>query len=622
MDWKCFKFKQRRAGKFGIYKSLNISKFAVKRQEVENQKEEISTELNSIDNIRKEVDNFDNNKLSMNELIERISLLSKNENPYNVSKEIEEIKSIFYIKIQVENKNNLQAESSESQEENIKKELHPLETKFKDTFNAYRKIKAEFRKNKEAEEKKNLKIKKQIIEDIDTLSKEEESIKITFEKFRELQKKWKNTGYVPIAENNHIWQSYHHHVELFYDFIKLNNDLRDLDFKRNLAEKKEICKKAESLLEEESFDKSHKNLQELHEHWKNIGPVERDQRETIWERFQTISRKINKRRNDYFVERKKEDTIKTKAKRIIAKEINSLASKEIISHNKWQEATSKCKELELKWKNLGHLNKKSNKIAWKELRDALNNFYNNKNNFYKEKKKKSKQSLENKLILCKKAEDLQYSTNWKVTTKELIKLQEEWKNSDFSPDKKSNDIWKRFRTACDTFFESKKQYYKKIEKTKKIARKEREALFTELKELEVSTETEKEINRLKEFNLRWSKLATNTSVHTDINLQFIKLLNTKFEKIGLNKKELLSEQFKNKLNSFKGNKEAINNEKESIRIKITVLKKEITQYENNMSFFTDSKATKKLLKKTQNKIDDAKADIQDLKDKIQLLNKV
>ena len=622
MDWKCFTYKQRRAGKFGIYKSLNISKFASKNREVEKQKEEISTEINHLDNIRKEVANIDNNTISMNELIGRISLLSKNENPYNVSKEIEEIKSIFYIKIKAENKEALQAEASESKEKNIKEKLHPLENKFKDAFNAYRKIKADFRKNKETEEKKNLKIKRQIIEDIDTLSKEEESIKITFEKFRELQKKWKNTGYVPIAENNHTWQSYHHHVELFYDFIKLNNDLRDLDFKRNLAEKKEICKKAESLLEEESLDKAHKNLQELHEHWKNLGPVEREEREAIWERFQLISRKINKRRNEYFLERKKEDSIKLKEKNKISKAIKSIAFEEITSHNQWQQATDKCKELEKKWRTLGHLNRTSNKIAWKELRDALNNFYNSKNKFYKEKKNKSKRSLENKLILCKKAEELQYSTNWKETTKKLIKIQEEWKNYDFSPAKQSNEIWKRFRRACDTFFESMKEYHKEIEKTKDIKKKEREALFTELKELKVSNKSEKEIKILQEFNLKWIKLEPNSSNKTDINTQFLKLLNAKFEKLGLNKKELASEQYKNKLNSLKGNKKAINSEKESIRIKIAFLKKEITQYENNMSFFTDSKATQTLLKQAQTKIDNAKADIEDLKEKVQLLNKV
>ena len=170
----------------------------------------------------------------MDQLIARISLLSENDNPYTVSKEIEEIKSIFYIKLKLEKEEKTTPKAIEEQKENTKKASHPLEVKFKAVLSAYRKIKSKFRKHKEKEEKINLKTKRQIIEDIDALSKEEESIKITFEKFRALQEKWKNTGHVPLTKNNHLWQSYHHHVELFYDFIKLNNDLRDLDFKRNL----------------------------------------------------------------------------------------------------------------------------------------------------------------------------------------------------------------------------------------------------------------------------------------------------------------------------------------------------------------------------------------------------
>ena len=221
----------------------------------------------------------DNNLLSMESLIEKVALLSKNQDPYKVSKEIEEIKSIFYIRLNATKKE----KEKNTEGESIKTEIDPLELKFKDIIHTYRKNKYEFRKNKEYEEKKNLKIKKQIIEEINKLSKEEESLKVTFEKFRSLQKRWRETGHVPITESNHIWQSYHHHIEIFYDFIKINNDLRDLDFKRNLEEKNEICRKANILLEEESINIAHTKLQELHEHWRNVGPVERSLREKTWE---------------------------------------------------------------------------------------------------------------------------------------------------------------------------------------------------------------------------------------------------------------------------------------------------------------------------------------------------
>ena len=225
---------------------------------------------------------IDNNSLSMDRLIKRIGVLAKDENPYNVSKEIEEIKSIFYIKLKLEKEKKQIIEKNE--EEIIEKQNndeHHIEEKFKSIFKTYQKSKSDFRKNKEKEEEKNLKTKKQIIEDIDELSKEEESLKVTFEKFRTLQEKWRNTGHVPITQSNHIWQTYHHHVELFYDFIKINKDLRDLDFKRNLEEKKAICDRAAALLKESSINKAHEYLQDLHEHWRNVGPVERKEREPI-----------------------------------------------------------------------------------------------------------------------------------------------------------------------------------------------------------------------------------------------------------------------------------------------------------------------------------------------------
>jgi hypothetical protein len=588
---------------------------------VKQKEEEKSTQESVIDTSLEQVTTIDKNTLSMEELIAKVSLLTKNDNPYTASKEIEEIKSIFYIKLKLEQKENTTPEETEEQEENIKKELHPLEVKFKAVFGAYRKIKSDFRKTKEKEEENNLKTKKQIIENIDALAKEEESIKITFEKFRTLQEKWKNTGHVPLSENNHLWQSYHHHVELFYDFIKLNNDLRDLDFKRNLQEKTEICKKATALLKEKSVDKAHNNLQELHEHWKNVGPVERDQREPLWEKFQEVSRIINKNRNDHFIERKKQDAKKLEEKNKICTEIDNLTAEKGASYKQWQEATNKCNELESKWKSLAGLNKEDNKIAWKKLRDSLTKFYNTKNEFYKQKKERSNRIIENKLAICEKAESLQNSTDWQTAGKEFIKLQEEWKNSEFSPSSKSNEIWKRFRTACDTFFKARKVHYKKIEKEEEIAFKEKESLIKELDLFKASSDSKEDIERLKEFSLKWKNIGHIARDKMDINDTFFNLVNAKFKELGLNKKTLATEQYKNKVSSLKGDSKAINGEQQFLREKIDSLKKEISQYENNISFFGSGKATQPLLQQAQKQIENVKADIEDLKQKIQLLNK-
>ena len=567
---------------------------------------------------------IDNNTLSINEIITKIGVLSKNENPYQVSKEIEDLKSIFYVKLKEENQQKILSKDlhdDKDKEEIPKEELHPLEIKFKAVFNTYRKIKAEFRNKKEKEEKQNLKTKRQIIEDIDTLSKEQESIKVTFEKFKVLQQKWKNTGHVPITANNDLWQSYHHHIELFYDFIKLNNDLRDLDFQRNLEEKTTICEKAESLLKEKSINKAHNKLQELHEHWRNVGPVEKKQRESIWKRFQKISKVINKKRNNYFLEKKEKDLIRLEEKKIISTKISLLASEKKTTHNEWQEASNECHKLKEEWKSLGGLNKEYNKLAWKKFRESLTNFYETKKAFYKQKKEISKQNLKKKLVICERAEKIKNSTDWKETTKKLINLQNEWEKTGFTSTKKSNEIWKRFRTACDTFFKAKKSYYKNVEKKQEEAYKEKEKLIKQLKTFKTSSNSKKDIEKLHNFNSKWEKIGYVPKNKININDEFLELLNIKFTELGLNKKELEKEQYKNKISSIRGNTKAIDSEQKSIKNKIEHLQKEIIQYENNIEFFGSGKATKPLLDQAYKKINNVKSDIENLKQKIELLNK-
>ena len=559
----------------------------------------------------------DNNLLSMESLIEKVALLSKNQDPYKVSKEIEEIKSIFYIRLNATKKE----KEKNTEGESIKTEIDPLELKFKDIIHTYRKNKYEFRKNKEYEEKKNLKIKKQIIEEINKLSKEEESLKVTFEKFRSLQKRWRETGYVPITESNHIWQSYHHHIEIFYDFIKINNDLRDLDFKRNLEEKNEICRKANILLEEESINIAHTKLQELHEHWRNVGPVERSLREKTWEKFQEISKSINKKRNEYFVEKKNQDLKRLKKKNKISSEIIALISKDINSHYKWQEATKKCDELHLKWKSLGRLRKENNKDAWHNLREALKKFYDTKNTFYKQQKADNKKIIERQLTICKIAEKLKNSNDWEKTSRQLMKLQKEWKESKFRSGKKSQEIWERFKFASDTFFKAKKTHYKEIKKEEAYTYKEKKKIIKEIKEFKFSSDSNKDIQKLKKYRVEWEKLKNISKSKIYINDQFFNIINSKLSKLGIDKKTLALEQYISKVNLLKGDKQAIDNEKKIIKNKINMIQQEINQYETNISFFGKDKSTKLLLTKVQNNIKNAKSDLEELKQKIQLVNK-
>jgi hypothetical protein len=571
-----------------------------------------------------------NSDLEIEQVIEKIDLLSQNENPYLVSKEIEDLKSIFYIKLKEKTKTQEiitleetpTTEQDESSEEKSKEiTLHPLEIEFKTSYGKFKKVKFEYRKKRDGQEVDNLKTKQQIIADINKLTQEDESIKKTFEHFRILQEQWKNTGHVPQTENNNLWQSYHHHVELFYDYIKLNNDLRDLDFTRNLEEKTAIYEKAEALLNEKSFNKMHNTLQELHEHWKNVGPVKRELREELWEHFQNISKTLNKKRNDYFLKEKEKDQKKLIQKEEICKKIDTLTLTTITSHKQWEEANNQCSELEKEWKDIGRLNKVENSIAWKSLRTVLNNFYDKKNAYYKQKKEEGKSVLKVKIIICEKSEELQNSTDWQGTGNQLITLQNEWKNAGFSSADQSNKIWKRFKAACDTFFNARKAHYKAMDKEKEGALKEKEELLLTLKEFKASANSKDDIKQLKEFSNQWKKLGHIPRDKMKINDEFFDLINAKFEELGLSKKVLAEEQYKNKVSSIKGNGKAISSEKQFLRLKIDSLKKEISQYENNISFFGKNKGTEPLRKQVEEQIAKANTEIEALKQKLQILNK-
>ena len=571
-----------------------------------------------------------NTELEIEQVIEKIEILTNDQNPYSVSKEIEELKSIFYIKLKEKTKNQeiiilketpTSEKSDSSLEKNNENTLHPLEINFKSSYGKFKKLKFEFRKKKDKQEFDNLKTKQQIITDIDQLTQQDESLKKTFEHFRILQEQWKKTGHVPQSENNNLWQSYHHHVELFYDYIKLNNDLRDLDFTRNLEEKTIICEKAEALLNEKSFNKMHSTLQELHEHWKNVGPVNREIREELWERFQNISKTLNKKRNDYFLKEKEKDKKKLIRKEEICRKITALTSERLTSHKSWEEKTNQCSFLEKEWKNLGRLNKAENSIAWKSLRTVLNSFYDKKNTYYKQKKEEAKSVLKVKIIICEKSEELQNSTNWQETGRQLISLQNDWKNAGFSNADQSNRIWKRFKAACDTFFNSRKEYYKAMDNEKEMALKDKEEILLKLKEFKPSANSKNDIKQLKEFSNKWKKVGHIARNKMKINDDFFNIINDKFEELGLSKKVLAEEQFKNKVSSIKGNDKAISSEKQFLRLKIDSLKKEISQYENNISFFGKNKGTEPLRNQVEKKIAKVNTEIETLKQKLQTLKK-
>ena len=593
----------------------------------ENKQEIEVTQLESVEDSTEEkqenkVTEISYNSLSIEKLIEEHEQLLETEKPYSVSKQIDEIKVFFYKKLHSLNDNKEVSEEEDTDSEKKEKPLHPLEIKFKQVHNKYRKLKSEFRKNRDQEEDKNLKTKLQIIVDIDVLIKEEESLKTTFEKFRNLQDKWKNTGNVPLKENNNLWQSYHHHVEMFYDYIKINNDLRDLDFKRNLEQKTLICEKSEKLLTEKSINLAFDTLQELHEHWKDIGPVVRELREEIWYRFQVASREINKKKNDYFHKKQAIRKNNLKIKSEICKKIIGLSTPLSDNHIQWVKLTEESKVLSEKWKKAAPIEKEDLKKSWSEFREANNEFFQNKSSFYKNKKEATSTNLQIKISIREKAEALSSSTQWNDTGKTLIKLQEQWKNSPFVPNNTSSPIWKRFRKACDTFFNARKNHYKKLDQEREVNLKEKESILKEVSQFSVSKDAKKDIETLKTFSKQWNSIGFIPRDSMKINDKFNTLISSFYNNLKIDKSEKENIHFLAKAESLKGNSQQLDKEKDFIRKQIENVNKIILQYENNISFFGHGKGTDLLKQGVLDKIDQSKKEIGKLKEKLSTLNKI
>ena len=544
--------------------------------------------------------------LKPEELIISLDQLIDSNNPFSVSKRVENIKALFY-----KNFNKL--------EQN--KESETLEKNFKKIYNLFRKNRNDFRKEQEQKEKENLKLKTEIISEIKDLTSEVELKKDTYNRFRELQKQWKKIGHVSIKEKNNIWQMYNHYVEVFYDYLRLNKDLRDIDFKKNLNNKLEICDKAEKLLSLKSLNRMHEDLQILHEKWKDIGPVNKENRDKVWIRFQDASKKINKKRNDYFLDIKKKDQIKLAAKKEICDKINKLSEKEIKSIKELNYSTEVLEKLSNEWKNLGRVNKKENKRCWTEYRQSLNKFYDKKNNFFKERKDKNKIIIDIKIKLCEEAESLQNSSEWIITSKKFINLQAQWKKSGFLSGKINDKLWRRFRSSCDYFFESKKSFQKEIDKKKIEKIQEKKNLISSLKKYKPSKNKDNGISFLKENINQWKKVNISPNM---INLEsdYKTLCNEFLINLNLEKKDLEKEKTSLMISLMGNNPKELTKEKNSTKEKIKAITKEIDLFETNKSYIVSYKKNNPLLDQINQKIEKLELEKNNLEKKLKILNKV
>ncbi len=488
----------------------------------------------------------------------------------------------------------------------------------------YREKKHEFLKNIEAEKEINLEKKYQVINEIKELINCKESLNDTFQLFQDLQRRWHEIGMVPQQNVKELWDLYHHHVENFYDYIKINKELRDLDLKKNLKLKIQLCERAEALVENDSIVEAAKELQDLHDQWREIGPIPREEKDTVWERFKTATEKINKRNYDFFTNLKVAQQDNLKIKTELIEKAEEIANKHHDTHKGWNSATNELLELQEQWKQTGAAPKKERNKIYKHFRAACDKFFENKREFYLKLKDIQIKNLELKEHLCAKAEEIQDSRDWKATTDKLIALQKEWKAIGPVPRKYSDKVWKRFRTACDKFFNSKSDFFSNVDEEQEENLKIKKELIQEIKDFMPGDDEEETISTLKEFQNKWAEIGfVPIQYKNELQDEFRNALNEQFDKLNMDDFDKNIQRYKAKIDSFlhgDHTEQKIMQERDKLLNKIKQLETNITVWENNIGFFSNSSSTNKLKEELEVKMEKAKRKFDLLKEKLQIID--
>lgn len=577
------------------------------------------------EDLSKAAEAADYSRLDRAELLQALKNLIANTPIHQIGDEADLIKINFYKKHKIENERRRKKFIEEGgRMEDFRPEEDPLEAEFKEVFHQYRELRAEYNRKQEEEKQENLKAKYQIIEEIKELVNRSESINATFQEFRELQKRWRSIGPVPQQNVKDLWETYNHHVEVFYDYIKLNKELRDLDFKKNLETKISLCERAEELLLEPDVPKAFRILQELHEEWRDTGPVPHEMREEIWNRFKEITSKINKRHHEYYESLKSQQVKNLEQKTALCEKAEEIAASGISTMKDWEKRYREILELQQVWKTIGFAPRKENQKIYQRFRAACDDFFRRRREFFQKMKEEQHNNLQLKTELCLQAEALKDSTEWKKTTEDLINIQKRWKEIGPVPRKYADAIWKRFRAACDEFFNRKAAYYAGIDSQYEENLKKKLELIEEIEKYQPVESVEENFRNLKEFQRRWAEIGfVPIKEKEQIQQRYKEAITRHFEGLKMDdeRKNLL--RFRNRLDALqqkpRGNQK-IKAERERLIGKLKQLENEISLWENNIGFFIKSKNAESMISEVQKKIDDAKARITELEEKIRIID--
>lgn len=536
-------------------------------------------------------------EMGIPELVAAFEQLAKSEDRMQRAKEADAIKSAFYKKL-------IKAKSEagidpESAEENP---FTGIEEAFKAYYNAFKKEKAEYNKAQEAERERNLALKQAVIEDLKQLLEKQEDVKVTFPEFRSIQDRWKAVGPVPVQNFRNLNETYQLYVEQFYDMVNINRELRDLDFKKNLEAKTAFCEEAEALAQRSDVVEAFRELQKLHEQWKDYGPVEKQYRESIWERFKAATAVINRNYQAHFEGLKEQQEANLVAKTALCEKAEAIAAAEMANANEWNAATKSLEEIQKEWRGIGFASKKDNQKIYDRFRAACDAFFARKKEFYAGFKESINENLARKLAICEQAEALKDSTDWKATADTLIDLQKQWKEIGAVPRQKSDALWKRFRAACDSFFEARDKqpkdandYYGNL--------KAKQRLIAEINAYELSGDAEADAEAGSKFSESWQAIGF----------------------VPFKEKDRIAQAYRDAMAKFNAGRGASRRqrpertpmtEKERLVKKYNQLEQDIVTYENNLGFFARSKNAEPLIRQMEERIAKAKEELRSLEAEI------
>jgi hypothetical protein len=610
----------------------NKSKESVAADGSEKVEEDIHDEINESnaedaedkDNTRRHhIPILDYHSMSMENLVGELQRLVRNEKVQAIKKHVDGIKHEFDLKFQ--DFLELKKEDFISKGGNEIDFRYNSVTKrqFNEVYSEYREKRNVYYKNLEQNLHENLAKRLEIIEELKGLVNVEEDINTTYKNFKEILERWRNAGPIPRNKYNDVWRTYHHHIEIFYDFLHLNRELRDLDFKHNLEEKLKLVECAEALLDEEDLNKAFRELQTLHKVWKeDIGPVDREHREEIWKRFSDATKAMHQRRQDYFRDLDKVYEQNLEKKKSIIEKIVEIGSHVAGNHKDLQKQIRDIEAQRDAFFKAGKVPQNVNEQTWAEFKEAVRVFNRNKNAYYKKLKKDQQENLERKRELLQLAESLKESEDWDTATPELKRIQKEWKTIGHVPRKYSDKIWNDFKNACNHYFD-------RLHAIKNNAHNEESANFDKkiaclekLKAFQLSGDKDKDLAILKSIIDEWKTYGRVPFNKKNINVKFNTILDAIFKKLDVSKQESELIKYGDKLKKLANadNERALLNERTFIRRKIDESLSEIRQLENNLQFFSNTSGDNPLVKDVVKNIDRQKETLVTWKAKLKNLN--